>query len=76
MRTTDFNDNNNDDKNFMPVECKQALSITESSNTHEVGHYKQGPPWRDKNTSLTHNMVMAATYQGTSLNNELYKDLI
>lgn len=47
MRTTDFNDNNNDDKNLMPVDGKQALSITESSNTHdhEVGHYKPGPPW-------------------------------
>ncbi|CAC5386939.1 unnamed protein product [Mytilus coruscus] len=59
MWTTEFNDNKSNDKNVMSVEDKQALKIMKSSIIHEDGHYKLGLSWRDKNTSLTNNMVMA-----------------
>ncbi|CAC5408414.1 unnamed protein product [Mytilus coruscus] len=48
-----------EDKNGLSIEDKEAMKMMESSITQEDGHYKLGLPWRDRETTLPNNMVLA-----------------
>ncbi|CAG2219961.1 unnamed protein product [Mytilus edulis] len=59
MWTSDFDDRAREDKNGLSIEDKEAMKMMESSITQEDGHYKLGLPWRDRETTLPNNMVLA-----------------
>ncbi|CAG2254433.1 unnamed protein product [Mytilus edulis] len=59
MWTSDFDDRAREDKNGLSIEDKEAMKMMESSITQEDGHFKLGLPWRDRETTLPNNMVLA-----------------
>ncbi|CAC5361143.1 unnamed protein product [Mytilus coruscus] len=59
MWTSDFDDRAREDKNGLSIENKEAMKMMESSITQADGHYKLGLPWRDRETTLPDNMVLA-----------------
>ncbi|CAG2227654.1 unnamed protein product [Mytilus edulis] len=59
MWTSDFDDRAREDKNGLSIEDKEAMKMMESSITQENGHFKLGLPWRDRETTLPNNMVLA-----------------
>ncbi|XP_071124292.1 uncharacterized protein [Mytilus edulis] len=59
MWASDFDDRAREDKNGLSIEDKEAMKMMESSLTQEDGHFKLGLPWRDRETTLPNNMVLA-----------------
>ncbi|XP_060602645.1 uncharacterized protein LOC132755746 [Ruditapes philippinarum] len=59
MWTSDFNDASYNEKNSMSVEDKRALGIMESTLSRVNGHYEMGLPWRQDDTKLPNNLVLA-----------------